>query len=166
MARSEPSRHAPAPRCASAAFTLVEILIVVLILGILAAIVIPKFSDATQQARESQLKKDLQSIRAQLELYKTQHGNQYPASADGDDAATFVAQLTQKTNIQGEYGASADPAPTLGPYLRVLPTNPFAVGGATDVEVSDTQHPDGQPGWYYNPATGSIRPNDAEHADL
>ena len=166
MTRSEPSRPAPAPRRASAGLTLVEILIVVLVLGILAAIVIPKFSDATQQARESQLKKDLQSIRAQLELYKTQHGNQYPAAGDGDDAATFVAQLTGKTNAQGEYGPSADPAPTLGPYLRVLPTNPFAVGGASDVEVGDTQHPDGQPGWFYDPATGSFHPNDADHADL
>ena len=50
------------------AFTLIEILIVVVILGILAAIVIPQFTDASQQASTSSLQSQLQTIRAQVEL--------------------------------------------------------------------------------------------------
>jgi type II secretion system protein G len=60
------------------AFTLIEILIVVVILGILAAIVIPQFTNASTQASESSLKSQLQTIRGQLELYKVQHNDVYP----------------------------------------------------------------------------------------
>ena len=46
-------------------FTLVEILIVVIILGILAAIVIPQFTQASNDARESSLSSELQTVRSQ-----------------------------------------------------------------------------------------------------
>ena len=62
---------------ASRAFTLIEILIVVVILGILAAIVIPQFTDASQDAMESNLVSQLQTIRSQIELYDVQN----PAAA-------------------------------------------------------------------------------------
>ena len=52
-------------------FTLVEILIVVIILGILAAIVIPQFTNASQNARESSLQSTLQTLRSQIQLYKS-----------------------------------------------------------------------------------------------
>ncbi len=55
------------------AFTLIEILIVVVILGILAAIVIPQFTDASQEAMESSLLSQLQTIRSQIELYNVQN---------------------------------------------------------------------------------------------
>ncbi len=54
------------------AFTLIEILIVVVILGILAAIVIPQFTDASQQAMESSVVTQLQTIRSQIELHDVQ----------------------------------------------------------------------------------------------
>ncbi|MEE9370683.1 MAG: prepilin-type N-terminal cleavage/methylation domain-containing protein, partial [Sedimentisphaerales bacterium] len=60
---------------AESGFTLVEILIVVVILGILAAIVIPQFTDASTQAKESALASDIQMMRSQLELYKIQHND-------------------------------------------------------------------------------------------
>ena len=50
-------------RTRRAGFTLVEILIVVIILGILAAIVIPQFTNASQDARESSLLSQLQTLR-------------------------------------------------------------------------------------------------------
>jgi general secretion pathway protein G len=56
-------------------FTLVEILIVVIILGILAAIVIPQFTNASQDARKNSLTSQLQTLRSQVELYKLQHLN-------------------------------------------------------------------------------------------
>jgi general secretion pathway protein G len=54
-------------------FTLVEILIVVIILGILGVMVIPQFTSATQSARSAMLMDDLRVMRTQLEVFKAQH---------------------------------------------------------------------------------------------
>ena len=54
----------------SRAFTLIEILIVVVILGILAAIVIPKFTNAAEQTNETSLARTLQVVRHQIEYYR------------------------------------------------------------------------------------------------
>lgn len=71
------------------AFTLIEILIVVIILGILAAIVVPQFSTATGDARAGNLKAQLSSIQNQIELYAAQRNGAYPdLSAGWDDLTT------------------------------------------------------------------------------
>ncbi|MCA9292072.1 MAG: prepilin-type N-terminal cleavage/methylation domain-containing protein [Phycisphaerales bacterium] len=59
-------------------FTLIEILIVVVILGILAAIVIPQFTNASTDAANASLRSQLQTIRSQLELFRVQNGDTYP----------------------------------------------------------------------------------------
>ena len=83
---------------AKSGFTLVEILIVVVILGILAAIVIPQFTDASTEAKTSSLCSDLQTVRSQLELYKIQHNDAIPApEADG----ASWNRMTQYTDIDG-----------------------------------------------------------------
>ncbi len=66
------------------AFTLVEILIVVAILGILAAIVLPTFQDHVQQARESAAKDNLRILRNAIEVYAAQH-NDVPPGYPNDD---------------------------------------------------------------------------------
>ena len=60
------------------AFTLIEILIVVIILGILAAIVVPQFTSATEEAQISNMQATLQTIRNQIELYRVRNNGQYP----------------------------------------------------------------------------------------
>lgn len=110
-------------------FTLVEILIVVIILGILAAIVIPQFTNASQNARESSLQSTLQTLRSQIQLYKLQHGDELP------DLITDWTPLT-------EAGSWGTPAQSYGPYMQAIPVNPMngnstvlqgvvATGGAT-----------------------------------
>ena len=135
-------------------FTLVEILIVVIILGILAAIVIPQFTEASNDARESALKSDLQTGRSQLELYKVQHLDTYPA------AATFVTQLTTKTTTAGAAGG------TLGPYLQTFPTNPFNSLSTVEVEAGADGLGDGSHGWHFNSDTGRFSADDADHSTL
>ena len=136
-------------------FTLVEILIVVIILGILAAIVIPQFTEASNDARYSALVSDLQTVRGQLELYKVQHLT-YPA------AATFITQLTSRTNNAGVVGADPDAFP-FGPYLQKFPTNPFASANGDIVEIGHAQAADGDPGWFFNSDTGMFYANTADH---
>jgi len=99
-------------------FTLIEILIVVIILGILAAIVIPQFTEASNEARESSLRSNLHTLRGQIGLYKAQHLDVYP---DGTSSDTFELALTQRTDIDGTQNASGD----FGPYMQQVPLNPF-----------------------------------------
>lgn len=59
-------------------FTLVELLIVIVVLGILAAVVVPQFSSASDQATKSALSSQLRTVSSQVELFKTQNAGAYP----------------------------------------------------------------------------------------
>ncbi|MEX0887177.1 MAG: prepilin-type N-terminal cleavage/methylation domain-containing protein [Phycisphaeraceae bacterium] len=123
-------------------FTLVEILIVVVILGILAAIVIPQFTSASEDARASSLVSQLQTIRSQLELYRVQNG-EYPQAL-----GTNWDEMT--TTASGN-----------GPYLQQPPRNPFGENDASVNQVSGATAPDfaANTDWSYNSDTGQIRAN-------
>ena len=112
-------------------FTLVEILIVVIILGILAAIVIPQFTNASQDARESALLSQLQTLRSQIELYKLQHMDKLPNLVGASPACW--TQLTTKTDSSG--AASAAPK-AFGPYMQSAPSNP--INGLSNVVDGNT----------------------------
>jgi general secretion pathway protein G len=107
---------------AKSGFTLVEILIVVVILGILAAIVIPQFTNASQEAKESALVSNLQSVRSQIELYKIQHNNDMLPGAGG---ATFIQCMEGYTDKDGDVALQTD-AGALGKYMEKIPVNPFS----------------------------------------
>jgi general secretion pathway protein G len=92
-------------------FTLIEILIVVIILGILAAIVIPQFANASKDARNSNLLSTVQTLRSQIQLYKLQHGDLLP------DLETDWTPMTTVTS----YGSATN----LGPYMQSVPVNPL-----------------------------------------
>ena len=146
---------------AESGFTLVEILIVVVILGILAAIVIPQFTDASTQAKESALASDLQMMRSQLELYKIQHNDNLP---DTTGQATFEACMLEQTD---QYGAAGT---DFGPYMGKLPSNPFVSGDATDditFAGTGTCPSNGLTGWWMRTDTGEFRANDSDpnHAE-
>jgi len=79
----------------SNAFTLVEILIVVVILGILAAIVIPQFTKASESAVRSTLKSQLQTIVSQIELYRVRNKGIYPALGDGESDDGWGVLITE-----------------------------------------------------------------------
>ncbi len=145
-------------------FTLVEILIVVIILGILAAIVIPQFTEASNDARESALASDLQTVRSQLELYKVQHLENYPPTTSSD---VFKEKLTARTNSAGTVGTDPDDYP-YGPYLQKFPSNPFKTGtDASAVKFGDgSDIGAGDQGWYFNTSTKKFSPNDADHTGL
>ncbi len=150
----------------SKGFTLVEILIVVIILGILAAIVIPQFTQASQDARLSALASDLQTLRGQLELYKVQHNDRYPDlnAAGALDTANFVARMLQKTDQDGTLNAAG----AFGPYMGKWPSNPFISVNADGVNfgVADPAPGDDSSGWYWNTDLGKVSANTAGHTGL
>ena len=135
-------------------FTLVEILIVVIILGILAAIIIPQFSDASSEARESTLTSNLQILRSQIGLYKIQHLDDYPVAPSAD----FVTSLTTQTEEDGIAWVSGS---VYGPYMQKVPNNPFITTAGLPkvafdgVPAVDLSH------WNFNTTTGAITANDS-----
>jgi general secretion pathway protein G len=146
------------------AFSLVEILIVVMIIGILAAIAVPKFSNASQIARENSLKEDLRLMRTSIGVYKSQHPAN-PGYPGGNTAGTPTAdiardQLIKYTDSAGNTSATSGGAYTYGSYLPSIPVNP--VNGKSDFKIladTDTFTPDDTTGWLYQPLTGQIHPN-------
>ena len=133
------------------AFTLIEILIVVAILGILAAIVIPTFSGHIQEAKEAAAKDNLRILRNAIELYASQHNNVPPGYPNNDHGQT-PSWLQFVLQIQG------------GHYINTIPENPFngsfmfkIIGNAAQLPAEATATK--QYGWIYKPATKTIRVN-------
>ncbi len=111
-------------------FTLIEILIVVVILGILAAIVIPQFSSASEDAQNSQVRSQLQTVRGQIELFNVQTGS-YP-----DFATNVWGDLTDNRYLQQEPRNSRR-GNAVGIVSGTAAPGEASTGAATD-------------GWYWN----------------
>ncbi len=143
------------------AFTLVELMLVVAILGILGALVLPVYQGHASEAKVSASKSNLHAMRAQIELYKMQHKGYGPGCVNGSPVAqTYLApQFQTTTNESGTPSGVKTTSATypLGPYLVKVPANPFnqdnSIAYSTDfaadagVKVS---------GWLYNATTGQI----------
>lgn len=128
--------------------SLVELIIVVAVLGILAAIVVPQFHGYSVDAKASVAKEGLRILRSSIELYTSRNGGVPPGYESNDplgtlSASAFVAQLT-----------------TVRRYMSEMPENPFnklttikMVGNSASFPGSAT----GDFGWVYQPATKTIR---------
>ncbi len=101
------------PPRSSAGFTLIEILIVVVIIGILAGLIVPRVMDRPDQARVVAAKSDIAAIMNALKLYKLDNGI-YPASQQG------LAALIKKPEGDGTPQNWKS-----GGYLERLPKDPW-----------------------------------------
>jgi len=104
-------------------FSLVEILAVVLILGILAAVVAPKMFRTILGAKEVKLKRNLQVARQAIDMYQAEHGGMFPASTgDGMNAAgteaAFMTQMAFYTNAAGVVSMTRTGEFCFGPYVE------------------------------------------------
>lgn len=139
-------------------FTLVEILVVVVLLGILAAIIVPQFTKAGNESRTSALLTDLRRIRSQIELYKFQHNDQLPA-ATGETADELLRRMTTKTDVDGNVGND------FGPYLQSMPVNPF--NDRNTVRIDGAAAGSNTVGWRFDTTTGAFQADDSPaHAAL
>lgn len=149
-------------------FTLVELLIVVVILGILAGVVIPAFSGNTEDAKVSATVQNLSSLRASVDLYKVQHDERYPGYPVGGGTPTatlFVDQLTLASKKDGTTAALGTAGHPMGPYLKTgLPVNPFNGLSSVTVVADGTAFPTAgtdATGWVFKPQTGELKANTA-----
>jgi len=153
------------------AFSLVELVIVIVILGIIAAVAIPRISSGSRNAGESALRADLASLRNAIDWYYGEHNNKFPAQVgDGTNAAVteaaFINQLTMYSDATGSVSANKDPLFPYGPYIRGdFPRLPLGDNkGQATVTVVNLATPlaatpaDGN-GWVYNTQTGEIIAN-------
>ncbi|MFT3737091.1 MAG: type II secretion system major pseudopilin GspG [Rhodocyclaceae bacterium] len=105
-------KHSPRlPR--QSGFTLIEIMIVIVIMGILAALIVPKIMDKPDEARITAAKADISSIATALKLYKLDN-RAYPSSEQGLDALVKAPTITP-----------LPPAWKKGGYLDKLPKDPW-----------------------------------------
>lgn len=137
-------RTIAAPLKRSAGFSLIELTIVLVIVGVVAAIAVPRFSRGSKAAADAALAEKLQTVRQAVEVYHAEHGR-YPS------LAAIQEQLTHYTDAAGNVFPAKSRPDLLGPYLRAFPSRKdrarakVAATAASNVD------------WVYNEATGDIR---------
>ncbi|MBI3321156.1 MAG: type II secretion system major pseudopilin GspG [Candidatus Omnitrophica bacterium] len=124
------------------AFTLVELMLVVIIIGVLAAMVVPRLAGRTEQAKTARAKSDLASIGLALDLYELDAG-QYPETLEELVSKDPPSHLSDEARAKWN-----------GPYLKKgLPKDPW--GRPYEYKSASQHHqdydlfslgPDGQPG--------------------
>ena len=131
----------PSPGTASRhrAFTLVELVVVVLILGILAAVAAPRMFDKASEARENSTHQSLVVVRDAIQLYKAETGS-YPA------LATIAADL--KPHLNGPF-----------PAAQCATNNNNQVAASAEDPITSVVGE--AKGWAYNETTGEFVVNDA-----
>ena len=150
------------PPVRRSAFTLIEVLIVVIIMAVLAATVIPQFANSTADAKLGALKFNLSTLRKQIETYKAHHDSRVPQI---DGTTGTLQQLLSSTNSSGAIGVGANFP--YGPYLlKELPLNPFTNSNAVRGVTTWPPAASGNGGWVYNTLTGQIAADDPQHISL
>ncbi len=137
-------------------FTLIEVLIVVVIMAILAATIIPQFTDSTKDAKLSTARFNVHTLRSQIELYKTHHTGVTPSGT--------LAELLTSTDATGAQGTGANFP--YGPYMKQIPQNPYTNSSSIKIITNDPAQPGdvtGSGGWLYNTTSGGIWLDDATY---
>jgi general secretion pathway protein G len=126
-------------RVSRRAFSLVEMLLVLVILATLAAIVIPRFAGRSEQAKETAAKTQISALSTALDSFEVDNGY-FPASGDGLNE--LIVQPDAATNWRGPYMKQGIPNDPWGaPYLYEYPGKNNADG----YDLS-SQGPDGRAG--------------------
>ncbi len=164
----------------NAGFTLLELLLVVILLSVLAAIIIPNIGVVSEDTRISALQTSLSQLRNAIDRYYIDHDSTYPGvklsngnlTSDGNAPQVFTDQLTKFTDIRGQSSNTKDATHIYGPYLRsnTFPSNPFANENDADKIVANVVQGDlaldpataatGTRGWQIWPKIGHIFAND------
>ena len=144
MFRGQHKRKARLMNSKKTGFSLFGSILILIVLGLTAFCLYPRYVHAVADGRPSNLLSNLQSIRSQLELYRVHHNGAYPAN--------ITEGLTKKTDADG----TINPTGQYGPYLYLFPGNPYILD---DVEAVKTTGKFGE-GWVYEPLSGVFSINE------
>ncbi len=137
-----------------AGFTFLEVLLVVVIMAVLAGAVVPHYLSSANDAKQSAMSHNLYLMQAQFELYRAQHGNQYPTIVNN-----MLPQLTSATDAAGDIGPAGPQFP-YGPYVIEAPTNPYDGSTCVTPVPVPGQQPTGVVGtlggWLYDQSNGAV----------
>jgi general secretion pathway protein G len=132
--------HNGSPRARECGFTLIEIMVVIVILGVLAALVVPRVLDRPDEARAVAAKQDIAVISQSLKLYRLDN-QRYPSAEQGLNA---LVTKPESAPVPGNWKP--------GGYLEKLPRDPWGrpyqylnPGLKGEVDVM-SYGADGQPG--------------------
>lgn len=126
-----------------------EVISIAVVLSVAALSIVPKFTEATQESRTSDLIDGLHQMRSQLDLYCVQHENCLPPV---DSFESFKTAFTTKV---GQYG----------PYVDEIPVNPF--NNLNTIRFDGEPAGVGKAGWRIDTKTGLFQTDDsAAHAAL
>jgi general secretion pathway protein G len=142
------------PRVPGRAFSLVELVIVLVIIGVIAAIAVPRLTHGATNASAIALKSDLAALRHAIELYRAEHEGALPT------VAKFTAQMTKFSNAAGgSFAATASVAEGIiyGPYLKAIPPLPVGAQKGQTAVIGPSDNTDA--GWVYTQSAGDIAPN-------
>jgi prepilin-type N-terminal cleavage/methylation domain-containing protein len=130
------------------AFSLIELLIVISVLGIMAAIVLPTLQDHSQKAKEAAAKDNLRILRTAIELYAAQHNDVPPGYINDDPARVPSAIIFCLQMVPG--------------HLRTMPLNPINGLNTLDTIMNTMPFPaapDDNTAYIYKPETRELRLN-------
>lgn len=147
-------------------FSLVELMIVVAVLGILAAMVLPDFQSHTTKSKASAAKSNLHMLRTAIQMYAAQHNGTPPGYIAGWTSGPahpdlFIIQICRAaSSADGHTAVPGTAGFPYGPYLRTMPSNPFNKLDTMSIVADDGQFPaaaTGEFGWIYQASTLTIR---------
>ena len=134
-------------------FSLVELVIVIVIIGLISAMAIPRMTRGAGNAGAATLRGDLAILRSAIEVYRAEHDAKFPT------VAAIADQLTKYTKLDGTDPQTTPDVATgriYGPYMSKIPALPVGTKkGRTGIAAADGAIV----GWIYTESTGEIKAN-------
>jgi len=144
-------------------FSLIELIIVIAVIGILAAIVLPFYRSYSQEAKAATARDHLRVLRTGIEFYAAQHGGVAPGYADNDSSTEASSEIFIKQMVSIDVSATNSENPPRV-SMQKFPKNPFndkdsvliiTIGQTFPSEPVQTD----DYGWVYQPSTKEVRIN-------
>jgi type II secretory pathway pseudopilin PulG len=136
--------------------SLIEAVVVVVLMGVLAAVTLPRFSRASAGGVELSLSGNLAVMRKAIAMYCSEHGGRLPTAGE------FASAMTLYTDSSGKISKTPSSTAMYGPYLREIPPLPVgAAKGSTGV----AGEPGAGVGWIFREKVGTIQANTTTETD-